>query len=334
MVNGEGSIEKYDNTLVFIPQFPTKLRYQEWWLDVFKKEFKKRFKKVITIVGDESNTKFFSKELFSPVDSSIYWELDQIEEFNEMMLDGNEIIFVSDLSFPGFFSNVFYHREFFNCFSFCHATSLNNFDYFQPVRSSKKLIEKAHFKLYKKIFVASNYHKEKLINELNIEPDKLIVTPLPFPPFKGKPNAKLFDIISVSRFSNQKINMEFEKVVEEEFGEIVRTSDLDLKTWDDYYDILGKSRVMLITSKEETFGYQVIDAYLNQCIPVAPNKFSYPELIPQQFLYYNLESLLKILRDILSFRRLYLPFMLVDGIEEKCNNFFNVLCKEIINNVG
>jgi hypothetical protein len=54
----------------------------------------------------------------------------------------------------------------------------------------------------------------------------------------------------------------------------------------------------LITAREETFGYQVVDAILSGCIPVAPNAFSYPELLPPHLLYNNLTDLFDILDEI------------------------------------
>jgi hypothetical protein len=35
--------------LIFVPQFPTKLRYQNWWITEFPHQFKNYFDEVITL---------------------------------------------------------------------------------------------------------------------------------------------------------------------------------------------------------------------------------------------------------------------------------------------
>ena len=62
-------------------------------------------------------------------------------------------------------------------------------------------------------------------------------------------------------------------------------------TWEGYYTFLSMSKILLVTSHEETFGYQVVDAVMNDCVPLVPNRCSYPELVPEQYTYSSLDSL-------------------------------------------
>lgn len=312
------------NRLIFVPQFPVKMRYQEWWLPVFEEEFKKEFDEVIvlgkTFINSFQNQPVDSPNVFSNLRLSAILEQYQIREFIDLDLKDNDILFLSDLSYPGFFSNILHHKRPSKCFAFCHGTSRNAYDIFQPVRKSKWLVETGHSKLFDKVFVASEYHQKKLGWK------NTVVTALPYPPFKTYNIAgKVTDIISVARPSIQKVNKQLEKKIEKRFRKKIRRRNFT--SWDNYYRCIGESKVMLITSKEELFGYQVVDAVLNGCIPVAPNKFSYPELLPREYLYDNEEELFEIIYKGLG-KELPCPILL--NHPEICC-FFQKIIKEVEN---
>jgi len=284
--------------LIFVPQLPIKLRYSEWWIIDFKKEFQKYFE--VIVLGEDyiNNNSFISNcKDFSIFDKSIEFEQYQINQFLNLKLKNDDILFLSDISFPGFFSSVLHHKRVENAYAFCHGTSRNSYDYFQSVRGSKWLVETGHSKLFKKIFVATEYHKNKL------RWDNIEVIGVPKPPFENfVSSSKLLNIISVARDNIQKRNIRLEKRVEKRFGEIIRAN---FNSWDDYYKFISQSKVMLITSKEETFGYQVMDAILNSCIPLAPNKFSYPELLCRKYLYSDEKELFDKIEFYLNYQDQY-----------------------------
>ncbi len=306
--------------IIFVPQYPTPNRYQEFWLWKFIEEFRRAGFEVITLGnqyidsmrrhrGDTSN--------FSPINDSIELESRQIAEYMTMKIDESDILFLSDLSFPGLFCNALYHKKPKRMFAFCHATSLNRFDYFEDVRYSKFSVETAHSLLFEKVFVGSQYHKDKL-GWTNTE-----VTYLPFPPYTGVSNdPKIYDIVSASRPTKQKVDSELERQVEKEFGQIVRK---ETKTWEEYYEFLSQSKVLLISAFEDTFGYQIIDAVMNGCIPIARNSLAYPEILPQNYLYSDKEELFEIL-DRALWGDLNVPVILC---QEKMDNFFGNIITEM-----
>ncbi len=302
--------------IIFVPQFPTMMRYQEWWMWKFPEEFEKAGYEVITMGnindrGIRSNYGYkIGSKNFSPIRSSIAFEMSQIQDYMDLKLRDDDILFLADLSFPGNFANVLYHKKPKHCYTFCHATSLNDFDYFQKSRHSKFQVERGHAYLFNKVFVGSRYHAEKLL--YNEWPKNIIVTNLPFPPKSIIPavqfqrslrgserlpstNKKNF-MMSAARPSMQKVDTVLEDAVEEFFHE--RIYRKNFHAWNTYAQALRESRVLLITAREETFGYQVVDAILSGCIPVAPKAFSYPELLPNHLLYNNLTDLLDILNEI------------------------------------
>lgn len=275
--------------LIFVPQFPTKLRYQEWFYIEFPKEFRKHFDEVITLGQSYVSLKGSmearsDKAMFSPIRDSFVMEHNQINEYQDLKLYDDDILLLMDLSFPGFFSNVLYHKPTKNAFAYCHATSKNAYDYFAPVRKSKWLVETAHSKLFKKVFVATYYHQYKL-GWKNTE-----VVGLPKPPFRTFNADKKYHIISVSRPCRQKVDNKLEHKIEEYFKTKVYRKEC--YSWREYYEFLSQGRVLLITTKEDTFGYQALEAIMNNTCVVAPNKFSYPELLPHACLYDSFEDAL------------------------------------------
>jgi hypothetical protein len=306
--------------IIFVPQLPVKLRYSEWWITELEKEFKKHYDEVI-VLGKNKLVYLDNKKdniSFAPTDKAIQFEQIQINEFINLNLEQNDTLFLSDISFPGFFSNILHHKKIKNVYAFCHGTSKNAYDYFQESRDSKWLVESGHSKLFKKVFVATNYHKEKL-GWKNIR-----IIGLPEPPFERFNNQhKENNIISVSRDGIQKRNKRLEKHIEKYFGKILRNN---FDSWNDYYHFISKSKIMIITSKEETFGYQIVDSIMNNCIPIAPYKFSYPELLPKKFLYNDEKELIEKINYFLDNKNWYVPKLINKDL---IDNFYHNLIKEM-----
>ena len=300
------------NRLILVPQYPTHLRYQEWWWHEFPARFKKYFDQVVTLGVDPFEQKREFKFVnLAPITPAIMFEASQIEQYMAIEHHPGDILLLNDLSFPGLFSNVLFHKSPVRCFAICHATSKNKYDYFSADREYKWQIEKATSKLFDKVFVASEYHKDKL-GWKNIE-----VLPFPDAPLDGiKAKYKKYDVVSVSRPVVQKRNFKFEKQIEKAL--ITNIISPINSTWEGYYNFLAEAKVLLITSKEETYGYQVVDAIKNHCVPIAPNGFSYPELLPKEYLYSNLDECVQKIRQAL-YKGLPVPKL---KTEEEAGKFY------------
>jgi len=311
--------------LFFVPQLPVKMRYQEWWFSQIPEGLSKYFDEIIIIGKDCVSEQKSSQEDFSNIEKAITFESDQVKEFLNYDIKDDDFLLHADISFPGIFHSVLHHRRIKNAFAFCHATSLNDYDYFVPVRASKWAIECGHSLLYKKVFVASDYHKRKIHWNHAVN-----LGALPNPPFKGQKSEKEYHIISVARDSVQKRTKRLENAAIEKYGEIVDAPPF--QDWSDYYEFISKAECMLITSKEECYGYQVIDAVINNCIPIAPRNFSYPELLPDEYLYRGQYEMLELLRwtDGKGVRGLKTPKLLN---QEKIDNFYENLAMEMKNAV-
>jgi len=309
--------------IIFVPQYPTPNRYQEWWIWKLPEEFREAGYQVITLGESYANMMEHRRgnlNMFSPINMSIEFETEQIREYLELTITPDDILFLADISFPGIFSSVLFHHQPPKLFAFCHATSINTLDYFADFSEFKFSVETAHAGLFNKIFVGSNYHDKKL------QWPNAVVTSLPGPThlecFKNE--TKKYGIVSASRPTKQKVDAELEAKVEDKFGPITRKETRDFEA---YYKFLGQSQVLLITSHEDTFGYQIVDAINNNCIPIARNGLSYPELLPKKYLYNNEEELFNILHSALWGRDKYpVPKL---KCKKDMNNFYNRIVKEI-----
>jgi hypothetical protein len=265
--------------LIFVPQYPSKMRYQEFFYNEFPKEFSKYYDEVITIGESYVKSKVNNETgLFAPRKESINFEFCQINEYLNLKLEEDDTLLFMDISYPGFFANVLYHKPI-NAYCYCHATSKNSFDIFDSIKFS---CETAHSKLFKKVFVGSKYHQNKL------GWNNTKVVGLPFPPFETFREKKEYEIISVARPNPQKVTKVIEDWVERDFSKIVRK---ECKTWEEYYKFLSSGKILLITTKEETFGYSTKESIMNGTVVLAPNKFSYPELLPKEYLYDDYDDL-------------------------------------------
>jgi hypothetical protein len=325
--------------IIFVPQFPSKLRYQEWWFTEFPKQFKAHGFEVLTLGEDYVNMikhRRSALDMFSPINMAIELETEQIREYMNLDIKDDDILFLADISFPGFFANVLYHKQCPKMYAFCHATSLNEYDYFEPVRESKYPVECAHSMLFDKVFVGSKYHDRKL------SWPNTMVTYLPFQPRDGEietfvPKKHMF--MSASRPSPQKVDMELEKEIERIYDtKIYRPVS---NSWKEYYANLRSSNYLLITAQEDTFGYQIVDAVTNNCIPVAPNRCSYPELLPDKYIYkqYIPELMEMGWDEACLFEHAMMAFTELDEgekpevprllCEQQMRDFYNVICKEM-----
>jgi glycosyltransferase involved in cell wall biosynthesis len=71
-----------------------------------------------------------------------------------------------------------------------------------------------------------------------------------------------------------------------------------------YEKWLKRGAIVISTSMQENFGISVIEAMIMGCVPLLPNRLSYPEILPEKyhehFLYKNRHDLIEKLISIIS----------------------------------
>lgn len=275
--------------VILVPQMRVKLRYQEWWPLEMRYQLQERGLEVITLGDDTVHVPEAGS--FSLREEAVAFEMGQMEEFLSMKLEDDDVLFHCDLSFPGIFHSVLAHRRPKRALAFVHATALNAYDLFENIRAQKVALEIGSSAFYDRLLVATAYHQEKLIPyALGAQVPVVCMAGLPNPPDSILPPRKpgtwnaRYTFASVARPTLQKVDQGVENRIREISGRaIVRQAVA--KEWADYYHFLDDCKFLVITAREETYGYQVVDALLRGCIPIAPRAFSYPELLPDRLLY-------------------------------------------------
>ncbi len=315
--------------LIYVPQYPTELRYQSWWLPEFTKEFKKHYDEVVVLGFDwlwkNHHDGNYDNAMFSPIKKAIEFETAQMNDYMSIDIRDDDTLFLADISFLGLFCNVLYHKQCPKMFAFCHATSLNAYDYFAPMRKYKKKIELEHAKLFDGIFFGSYYSviktkwSQKGINchvvALPDSPDSILK------PIKPS-NIRPIDLVSVCRSSIQKVNKKLEKKVEKALGKKIYREEVN--TWNDYNILLGNSKVLIISTKEDTYNLTILDAIKCGCVPLVPNKLCFPEILPEYWRYNDADDLINKLKHMFEDNHFLLPDVIN---RDKVDNFF----KNIIN---
>jgi len=316
------------NRLIYVPQYPAPMRYQEWWISEFTKEFKKEYDEVVVLGSDVLFKRRLTKQqldMFSPIDTSIEFETCQINEYMGLTIHDDDTLFLADISFPGLFCSVLYHKPCPKMFAFCHATSMNAYDYFAPMRKYKKKIEFEHARLFDGIFFGSYYSQiktkwsQKGINchvvTLPDSPDSIIK------PIKPN-NIRPIDLVSVCRPNTQKVNKKLEKKVERALGKKIYREEVN--TWNDYNILLGNSKVLIISTKEDTFNLTILDAIKCGCVPMVPDSLCFPEILPEYWRYSSAENLILKLKHMFKDNHFTVPAVIC---RDKVDNFFENMIK-------
>lgn len=278
--------------LIIAPQLPVRMRYQEWWYTELPNQYLKWFD--VILLGGGIQPVDVDSASFSVAEQATRYEASLIAQYMSLKLRSDDVLLLCDLSYPGLFSHVLWHKKPSKAFAICHASARNRYDIFAPVRRGKFAVETKTAQLFDTVFVASHYHAQKLK-----WPNTMVVR-LPYPPFNANYSQRSIieePVVTVARKGKQKRTTRLEKIARRAVGYRDIYLEPNIDSWTKYYWALSRYKFLLSTAKEETFGYQIVDAVLCGTAPIAPNKYAYPELLPRGYLYDTPEELIRILQS-------------------------------------
>ncbi|MCK5098188.1 MAG: DUF3524 domain-containing protein, partial [Desulfobacteraceae bacterium] len=123
-----------------------------------------------------------------------------------------------------------------------------------------------------------------------------------------------------------KIPVSFEKAEHEFLDEIIAFGYVNSKK--EYLSLLREGSIVVSTSIQENFGISVIEAVRMGCIPLLPNRLSYPEVMPEkhldEILYSDKTELVK------KLERMLLNYQDYIGLREQLSSYMRKYSWEIL----
>jgi len=108
-------------------------------------------------------------------------------------------------------------------------------------------------------------------------------------------------------------------------AEIVHFGRLESK--EEYFSVLRSADVVVSTARHEFFGVAMVEAGLCGCLPLAPNRLSYPEIFPDKCLYRTDQQLFKKLRDFC--KKPHIPRRIWDKAEISVKSYDQLKCEYV-----
>ena len=316
---------------VIFNQYPARMRYQEWWEAELEFQFKKYFDDVITIPGI-GYQEDYTNEQFSPAKASIIWEATQIQNAIEFVKP-DDILFFCDISYPGLSPQLAFHFRENKKFGYCHATSMNNYDIFEEYRNSKYLSELSVMQAMDKVFFGTEYslnkHYKNNIFKLQINNSSVVGLPKPsyLDGISIYDSPKQYDVGIISRRNKQKVNEYLLDSILQVGFSVGFHDHTSSRQWEDYLSWIHSCRCIVSLANEETYGYQVMDCEAVKIPFIAPNKYSYPEVVVNSLRYNDSTELIKLIRYYKNFNQS--TSSMSSWAKETSLNWFENVSKEI-----
>lgn len=291
-----------------IPIETLDIRYTKQWNKWFPEYFDSIGIVHETIYGDELTPNKIGNGSFLDVTGTNFFKASQLQEICRFIQNGrvkeNDVFFFHDLWFPGL-EMLAYIRDGlglkFKIAGIFHAGTWNPCDFttVKGMWSWAKHIEEGWLEFIDVAFVATEVHKEFIVRNRDVWPDKIVVSGLPLYNEIGLCTKKKENIcVFPHRLFQDKNPGQFDKLCDillstKEFRdwEFIKTQDKK-RTKEEYYNLLRRSKIAVSFADHENWGIAMQEATFAGCIPFVPNKRSYPELFPDLFMYTNLESLI------------------------------------------
>lgn len=294
--------------IFFVPIEPFEERYSAQWLRWFEREFRKNDIEYLTILPENRMADSIREGEFLDIIGTNHFKAQQLQKLCELIdvgvISNEDVILVEDYWFPGI-EMLGYMRDAleldFKIAGMLHAGTWDPNDFItqKGMRSWARNIEEGWFKLADVIFVATNYHKDLILDGTYIEDvTKIKVTGFPlYSDFLVEEEyfcaASMFpkknQIIFPHRFApekNSEIWLEIQQLAKEDLlhdWSFIDTQKITSKN--QYYTLLAESKIVLSLAYQETWGIAQQEGVLLGCHPFMPNRLAYTEMYPSYYLY-------------------------------------------------
>lgn len=306
--------------LYLLPIEPLEERYSKDWLEWFPRELINNDVMNYKIIHGTQLSKTIRQGAFLDVTDTNRYKATQIQTmmdlFDENDIKDGDIILLLDGWFPGVESLAYVRDALkinFKIASCFHAGSYDPEDrLFQwGCKKWAKHLENAWFKIYDLIFVATQFHKELMSDPFHYENEKEKIKVTGFPLYQtwelDFTIPRLDRVVFPHRLDPEKRPESFDKLTQEMSGTKIKFfktkdhPDLDFEsTKKGYYKAMQTAKVAISFAEQETWGIAMQEAVLCGCLPLVPNRLSYPELYLPEFVYTNDKQIPGMIEDFIT----------------------------------
>lgn len=293
-----------------LPLEPIEQRYTKQWRQQFEDVFKQQNVDHEFIDGDLVESTLKGKFFLDPIQTNI-WKFSQLEKLLKSIdkVENDDVIFLFDGWFPGVeaikYTLTFLNKET-KIMSYFHAGTYDEYDLTNQFGMEQwgKDLENSWFELYDKILVATEFHKSMICSKRDVDENKIKVIgfPLDIERLMNQYNTPTKQ--NLIAFTGRKsVEKGYDDVLElqRQGFPIVVTLD-ETKTKDEYYRLLAKSKYVISTSQQETFGIGIVEGMALGCIPIVPKRLSYIETVGEycreDYIVDNLKNILDDMNDL------------------------------------
>lgn len=294
---------------------PIEKRYTKQWYNYFYDEFSKYFN-VEYIDGRKLGE--INKGRFLDINKTNIWKADQVIRLSHLfnmcaIEDGDSFFFMDGWHFGitalDYMSKLNNIKT--NIYAYWHAGSWDKWDFISQagLTNTVRGTELSWLMTCKKNFVATNFHKELIINAFGMEwinKIKVVGFPMDWEHEIKKLNVKQKEkeniVVFPHRIDKEKAPEIFDKVAKylPEY-KFIKTMDVT-KNKKEYYELLSKAKIVFSASKQETFGIGTVEALMLGCIPVVPNNLAYVELYNPIFQYDGIRTAVYKIRQFMKYK--------------------------------
>lgn len=328
--------------IIWIPIEPLPERYSEQWNRWFPEEFKKQnvsFKTIDPLpISDKIND-----GSFLDVCGTNYYKCKQMELISWDIYKGyvtdDDVFFFADAWNPAI-SNLAYIRDGlglkFKIVGCLFAGTWDPYDFLTQKGMGywAKSLEESWFRIVDKFFLATEFHKRLILQSRDVDPKKLIVTGHPM--FYEREPVNFYKkedlVVFPHRLDPEKNPHMFNSLGNEiKTYKFVKTKEVT-KNKSEYYDLLDRAKISVSFADQETFGFAMIESLFANCLPLVPNRLSYPELFKGEFLYEGLNDFVFNLNHMMSYPDQYVDSLVKNKkhVKRICDNAIPNMIKECL----
>jgi hypothetical protein len=282
-------------TVFVVPLESYDLRYTEQWNRWFPRRMDERGIEYtyLSVTGDAHAR--LGGDVLSPIRTNMH-RVDQVQRILELfetdrVRDGDTFFFHT-LWFPGLEALAYVRDSLkidFRIVAVLHAGSYDPWDFRARAGMDpwSAPLETSWLEIADQVLVASHFHRAMILGSRRVAPQKLIVTGLPFDSAEIRRGRDLPSKRGQIAFPHRQVPEKSPDVADylrAEFGHdtVVLTRETS-STKSGYLDIIARSRVVVSDSRQETFGYSMLESAALGCVPLVPDRLCYREMYPQRY---------------------------------------------------